>query len=564
MDDMDWWKKGSIYQIYPRSFSDATGRGWGDLNGIRQKLPYVASLGVDAVWISPFFKSPMKDFGYDVVDHRSVDPMFGSDADLDALITEARELGLKVMVDLVLSHVSDQHPWFVDASKNKDSEYSDCFVWAEAKPDGTPPNNWLSIFGGSAWTWHSTRRQYYLHNFLRSQPDLNYHNPMVRDEALSIAKHWLDRGVSGFRLDTVNFYFHDQELRSNPPSPYGGEAIALEGNPYSYQDHIYDKNQPENLDFLAQLGALMAQYPGTITLGEVGAVQKRSWHLIGQYTDGQRLNLCYTFDLLGERYSAEYIKSVVERSLREAPNAWPCWALSNHDVPRSASRVAKGWANTDDVAALNAGLLLSLRGTPCIYQGEELGLTDADVPYELLQDPYGIEFWPDYTGRDGCRTPMPWNREKPGCGFTESTTPWLPIGDEHRTKAVSEQEEVIDSSLNVFRRIMAARRQEIALQLGDLTMVDAPDGVLAFSRTHGAETVYCYFNLSGHPQRLPTSSAGPHRFFNGTTTDWRPVSSHIELGPRAWVGSRPLEFIRNRETSRMMGPIAPSRLSLVL
>ena len=404
---MDWWKSGTIYQVYPRSFCDSSHRGWGDLNGVRTKLPYLASLGVDAVWISPFFKSPMKDFGYDVEDHRSVDPMFGTDTDFDHLIADAKQLGIKIIVDLVLSHVSDTHPWFQDASRSKDSEYSNHFVWADAQADGSPPNNWLSIFGGSAWAWHPERRQYYLHNFLKSQPDLNFHEPGVRAEALSIARYWLERGVSGFRLDTVNFYFHDQALRSNPKSTHVGNTLVPDSNPYSNQDHVYDKNRPEVVTFLEELGQLTKQYPGTVTLGEVGAIEARSWHLINEYTQEERLSLCYSFDLLGEHFSAQHFRKVINRSLEQAPNTWPCWAFSNHDVARTASRLTPEGVSSERVTRLTLSLLMSLRGTPCIYQGEELGLEEVEIPYEKLQDPYGLEFWPEFVGRDGCRTPMP-------------------------------------------------------------------------------------------------------------------------------------------------------------
>ena len=537
-ENPDWWRGGAIYQIYPRSFSDSRQRGWGDLNGIRRRLPYLASLGVDVVWVCPFFKSPMEDFGYDVEDHRRVDPMFGTDEEFDLLIAEAQSMNIKIMVDLVLSHVAKSHRWFQDASKNPDSEYSDCFVWADAKPDGSPPNNWLSIFGGSAWAWNSVRCQYYLHNFLVSQPDLNFHDPRVRAEALSIARFWLERGVSGFRLDTVNFYFHDRELRDNPATDHRDEALTKDSNPYGFQDHIYDKNRPEVLSFLSELGALMREYPGTVTLGEIGSIRKRSWSLIRDYTDGDRLSLCYTFDLLGGTFSAPYIRDTLRRSLREAPNAWPCWAYANHDVERSATRLAPDGVAPDTIARLSNSLLLSLRGTPCIYQGEELGLEEVSVPFEQLQDPYGIEFWPDYVGRDGCRTPMPWEHAKPGCGFTSDAEPWLPIPEAHRQRAVSVQEEDPDSPLNHFRRVVAMRRREPALQIGDMSVLDGSDQLLSYVRSHEGVSVCCYFNLSGESVSLTHLGLEAAVIFDGRLDDWRQEAGPLTIEPWSWVWVR--------------------------
>lgn len=530
-----WWRKGTIYQIYPRSFCDSSNRGWGDIQGIRRHLPHIASLGIDAIWISPFFKSPMKDFGYDVENHRQVDPMFGTTEEFEQLIADAQKLNIKIMVDLVLSHVSDAHPWFKEACKGRDNEYSDCFIWADPKPDGTPPNNWLSIFGGSAWTWNTTRKQYYLHNFLKSQPDLNFHNPRVREEALSIARYWLERGVTGFRLDTANFYFHDQQLRDNPPTTAGAGFMAQETNPYNYQEHVYDKNQPETLLFLSELGALTKQFPQAVTLGEIGAVAHRAWGLINEYTQENRLSLCYTFDLLGERFSAAYLRMVIQRTIKEAPDTWPCWAFSNHDVPRSASRLASNGASTDKIARLSTAILLSLRGTPCLYQGEELGLTEVQVPYEKLQDPYGITFWPDYKGRDGCRTPMPWNHAESMCGFTQAQDTWLPIPPEHVEQAASKQENDPTSVLNYCRRMFALRRQEDCLSSGDFSMLTGTDAILAYQRGANGATIRCYFNLSAEPVALQDSTLGRAQMFDGSTKEWQPSPTSLILQPWTWV-----------------------------
>ena len=396
----DWWRGAVIYQIYPRSFQDSNGDGIGDLAGIISRLPYVASLGVDAIWVSPFFTSPMLDYGYDVSSYRDVDPMFGSLGDFEALIYRAHDLGLRVMIDLVLSHSSDQHRWFKESRSSRENPKADFYVWADAKPDGTAPNNWLSIFGGPAWEWDSERQQYYLHNFLKEQPDLNFHNPEVQQELLDIARFWLDKGVDGFRFDTINFYVHDAELRDNPVLPVAERdySTAPEVNPYNWQDHLYDKSRPENLAFLERLRALMDEYPAVASVGEVGDAQ-RSMEVIGQYTSGRRVHMCYAFEFLSgfEPPSGTRIAEVLRRFEAGAPEGWACWAFSNHDVERHASR----WKLTEAQIRLYLAILLTLRGSVCLYQGEEIGLPEAYVPFEDLRDPYGIRFWPKFRGRDG-------------------------------------------------------------------------------------------------------------------------------------------------------------------
>ena len=313
--DPDWWRGAVIYQIYPRSFQDSNGDGIGDLAGIRQRLPYIANLGADAIWISPFFPSPMKDFGYDVSDYRGVDPMFGSLEDFRVLVDDAHHHGLKVMIDLVISHTSDQHPWFAESRSNRENHKADWYVWADPKADGSPPNNWLSIFGGSAWEWDTNRRQYYMHNFLTSQPDLNFHNPEVQNELLDIVRFWLELGVDGFRLDTINFYFHSQSLKDNPalPPEARNASIAPEVNPYNYQDHLYDKSQPENVDFLKRFRAVLDEFPAASSVGEVGDAQ-RGMEILAQYTAGDdRIHMCYSFDFLSqEPLTPDRVRRVIE------------------------------------------------------------------------------------------------------------------------------------------------------------------------------------------------------------------------------------------------------------
>ncbi len=397
--DRDWWRGAVIYQIYPRSFRIPNGDGIGDLKGIIGRLPYIASLGADAIWISPFFKSPMKDFGYDVSDYCDVDPMFGTLADFDALTAEAHRLGLKVMIDEVLSHTADSHPWFKESRASRDQSKADWYVWADARPDGTPPNNWLSIFGGSAWQWDTSRQQYYLHNFLAEQPDLNFHNREVQDALLDVTRFWLERGVDGFRLDTINFYFHSQGLENNPPLPpeERNDQTAPAVNPYNYQDHIYDKSRPENLGFLERFRALLDEYPATAAVGEVGDSQ-RGLEVVAAYTaGGKRVHMCYSFDFLApEKISADKVRSVLEAFGKVASDGWSCWAFSNHDVMRPASRWAASEADPIAYLKVISALLMSLRGSVCLYQGEELGLGEADL---RLRGPAG-SLWHPASGRN--------------------------------------------------------------------------------------------------------------------------------------------------------------------
>ena len=495
--DKDWWRGAVIYQIYPRSYQDSNGDGVGDLSGIIHRLPHIASLGVDAIWISPFFRSPMLDFGYDVSNYRDVDPLFGTLGDFDALIHRAHELGIKVMIDLVLSHTSDQHEWFQESRLSRDNPRSNWYVWADAKPDGTPPNNWLSIFGGSAWEWDGERQQYYLHNFLKEQPDLNFHEPEVQDALLDVTRFWLERGVDGFRLDTINFYIHDKQLRDNPvcPPELRNDSIAPSVNPYNWQEHLYDKNQPENLEFLRRFRALLEEYPAKTAVGEVGDAQI-GMQIQAQYTSGgDKVHMCYAFDFLAPQApDGRKVGDVLTRFEKVATDGWACWAFSNHDVVRHASR----WNLGEAAQRLYAALLLSLRGSVCLYQGEELGLTEAYVSYEELQDPYGIRFWPKFKGRDGCRTPVPWSQEGPNGGFTGSNVkPWLPVAMEHLGRAVSLQDGDDSSMLNFYRQMIAFRKAHPAMMGGSFELVEATDETVSFIRAlDGGERVFCAFNLS--------------------------------------------------------------------
>ncbi|ARO14586.1 alpha amylase catalytic region [Ketogulonicigenium robustum] len=488
----DWWRGAVIYQIYPRSYQDTNGDGIGDLPGITQRLDHIAALGADAIWISPFFTSPMKDFGYDVSDYCDVDPMFGALADFDALVARAHKLGLRVMIDLVLSHTSDKHPWFRESRQNRTNPRSDWYVWADPKPDGTPPTNWLSIFGGSGWQWDSRREQYYLHNFLTSQPDLNFHNHAVQEALLDVTRFWLERGVDGFRLDTINFYFHDQHLRDNPALPIEerNDRTAPKVNPYNHQMHLFDKSRPENLGFLRRFRALLDIHGG-VAVGEVGD-SERGLQIMAQYTSGgDKVQMCYPFELLQPaRVTATALQATFDQLAEDAPDAWPCWSYSNHDVVRHITR----WNLNETAVRSYLMLLLSLRGSVCLYQGEELGLPEAELEFNDIQDPYGIEFWPEFKGRDGARTPMVWESDNRQGGFTEATKGWLPVTAPHLPLAVSAQNANPDSLLAYYRAALAFRRSHPELISGAMSAVTAK-GDLAFFTRSGKATYFCAFNL---------------------------------------------------------------------
>lgn len=497
----EWWRGAVLYQIYPRSFCDADGDGVGDLKGVISRLDYLSSLGADGIWLSPFFRSPMRDFGYDVSDYCEVDPVFGTLADFDALLSEAHRRGLKVIIDQVYSHTSDQHAWFRESRRARDDPKSDWYVWANAKDDGGPPNNWISLFGGQAWSWDTRRRQYYMHNFLSEQPDLNFHNPEVRAAILDVARFWLDRGVDGFRLDVANFYYCDAQLRDNPPKRPGGEFAR----PYQHQRHLYDRSQPENLAFMETFRAVVDQYDDRMTVAEIGSDSyiRRSI----QYTSPGRLHTAYNFMLLE---NGPLTPALIRSALAEwsCDDAWPSWSFSNHDVVRARTRWG-GDEACDDFAVVLLAALLCLRGTIFLYQGEELGLPQAIVPFDRLQDPEGVRFWPESLGRDGCRTPIPWRAGDANAGFSRAE-PWLPVDLRHRRFAVDRQSDEPGSILNKTRGFIEFRRRHPALRLGDIAFVDAPERVLAFTRSHGSEKLYCAFNLGGGTEAIEPPAGTNH------------------------------------------------------
>jgi len=519
----EWWRGATIYQIYPRSFADANGDGIGDLAGITRKLGYVASLGVDGIWLSPFFPSPMRDFGYDVSDHCGIDPRFGTLADFDALVTEAHRLRLKVLIDQVWSHTAAEHPWFQESRASRDNPKADWYVWADAKADGSPPTNWQSWMGGPTWTWEPRRRQYYLHNFLPQMPDLNLHQADVQDALLEVGRFWLARGVDGFRLDTANYYCHDPQLRDNPPQPPERRGHI----PAAMQQHLFNVCQPQTLPFLERVRALCDGFDGRMTVAEIGSHDNLARMI--EYTRGRdRLHTAYSFVLLGPQPRADGLADMI-RPWQEGDgaSAWPSWALSNHDAPRVATR----WARGDAARARQLLVLLAcLRGTLFIYQGEELGLPQSDIAFEDLQDPFGKAHWPHDKGRDGCRTPMPWAAADPTGGFTTGR-PWLPSDPAHRALAVDRQEADPGSTLHLARRVLALRRAHPALRLGRFETLHADAGVLVCRRVHEGDAVLAAFNLGETPAvhdlgRAP-QPAGPALALHGAVLD----GARLHLSP---------------------------------
>lgn len=497
----DWWRGAVIYQIYPRSFRDGNGDGIGDLPGIRAALPYVAALGVDAVWISPFFCSPQRDFGYDVADYTAVDPMFGTLDDFESVMAEAHRLSLKVIIDQVWSHTSDQHPWFEDSRRSLHGPRADWYVWADPRPDGTPPNNWLGVFGGVAWAWEPRRHQYYLHHFLPGQPALNLRNPAVRQALLQTGRFWLERGVDGFRLDAIDFMLHDPGLASNPPRQLPYRPVK----PFSLQRHVHDMAHADTFDMLNAVRGLLDEF-GAMAVAEVGSESCAAEPLARatSYTrNGGPMHTAYSLRMMKQPGDAGNLHDFLAEAQADGglTESWLTWAFSNHDVVRVVSR----WGGNDARAGrAYMALLMALRGTVCLYQGEELGLPEADLTFDDLHDPFGIAMWPEYKGRDGCRTPMPWQAVAAHGGFCdEVASPWLPLSEDHRALAVDRQIDVEGSMLEATRCLIGWRKAHPVLQSGGLDLGPRDGQVLSFVRHDGETRLTVAINLSGKPAPLP-------------------------------------------------------------
>ncbi len=490
-----WWRGAILYHVYVRSFFDSNGDGHGDLPGVEAKLDYIRSLGVDGIWLSPIHPSPNRDWGYDVADYEGVQADYGTPDDFRRLLNAAHACGLKVVLDEVLSHTSDVHPWFVESlTGGKDGPKADWYVWADPQEDGTAPNNWLSVFGGPAWAYQPARRQHYHHKFLRQQPKLNWRNPNARDAALSVLDHWLAQGVDGFRLDVAGTFLHDAALTPNPPVPMAERTKYDWSHAGNLQRHLFDSNLPENIETLEAIRRRVEAFGDRFVFGEFSEEEERC----GAYlSPGEGLHSAYTFVLLlARQLSPQFVREHYQ-TLARFPGHWPTISFSNHDVPRTLSRFG-GEDAGPEIAKLLFALLLSLRGTTLIYQGEELGLPQASLHRDQLRDPVGDLYWPYTGGRDGCRTPMPW-ANAPNLGFTTGE-PWLPAVAEHADLTVEAQDADPDSTLNFARAMIEFRRDSAAMTAGDLELVDLPDPVLAFVRREGAEAILCLFNLGADPQ----------------------------------------------------------------
>jgi len=490
MPENTWWKRGIVYQIYPRSFQDTNGDGIGDLNGICQRLDYLAWLGVDAIWISPIFTSPMADFGYDVADYCGIDPIFGAMEDFDRLIKEAHARGLKLILDFVPNHTSDQHPWFLESRSSRTSPKRDWYIWRDAKPDGSPPNNWISNFGGPAWEWDEATGQYYYHAFLKEQPDLNWRNPEVRTAMYDALRFWLDRGVDGFRVDVIWHLIKDAEFRDNPLNP-AYQPSQAEINRFL---QVYSADQPEVHGVIAEMRSILEEYKGRVLIGEIYLPLER---LVAYYgNDLSGAHLPFNFQLIHTAWNAREISSLIDEYEAALPQGgWPNWVLGNHDQPRIGARIGRAQAR---VAAM---LLLTLRGTPTMYYGDELGIAKVEIPSEAVQDPWEKNEPGLGLGRDPERTPMHWDASHNG-GFT-SGQPWLPLDPSYGSCNVEALSKDPTSILTLYRRLIEFRRRHLALSVGSYAHLATDEHVLAYERRHGAERLLVMLNLGHHPRTIP-------------------------------------------------------------
>ncbi len=497
---MTWWRRTAIYEIYPLSFQDSDGDGFGDLRGVRSRLDYLVELGVGTIWLCPFYPSPMRDWGYDVADYCNVDPRLGDLREFDALLQDAHRRGLQVILDLVANHTSSEHPWFVASRHSRTSPKRDWYVWRDPGPDGGPPNNWLSCFGGPAWTLDPKTGQYYLHQFLPEQPDLNYRNPEVLEAMLEVMRFWLERGVDGFRIDAAAYLVEDARFRDEPPNPAWRPGMRERDRLV----HLYTEHQPETHAVLRRFRALLDRYsePGAerILVAEVYAPVEA---LIPYYGSPESPECHFPFqfalvDLPAEAWTAERLREVVERYEAALPAwAWPNWVLGNHDRPRVSSRLG------EERARLAHFLLLTLRGTPTLYYGDELGLSDVEVPQDQVKDLPGFREYGGRWSRDAARAPMPWDGS-PGGGFTTGT-PWLPLPQDFRTRNVDAQRKDPRSFLYLVRHLLHLRRNTPALTEGAYRSISAPPGVYAYERVWGSWRLLVALNFSDRPQVLEST-----------------------------------------------------------
>jgi alpha-glucosidase len=487
-----WWQRGVIYQVYPRSFMDSDGDGVGDLAGIRSKLDYLQWLGVDAIWISPIYPSPMADFGYDISNYTDIDPIFGTLDDFDALLGDAHGRGLKVLLDYVPNHTSDQHPWFLASRSSRGSAKRDWYIWHDPKPGGGPPTNWLANFGGGAWEWDEKTGQYYYHAFLKEQPDLNWRNPEVQDAMLKVLRFWLDRGVDGFRVDVMHHLVKDTAFRDNPPNPDWRPGLS----PYRELLTTYTADLPEVQEIVAQLRSVVEEYDDRMLVGEIYLPVERLMAYYG--ASGKGAHLPFNFQLIGLPWNAREIAAAVERYEALLPSyAWPNWVLGNHDKSRIATRVGPAQAR---VAAM---LLLTLRGTPTMYYGDEIGMYDVPIPVQQVQDPFEKNVPGLGLGRDPERTPMQWSNDEQA-GFTTGK-PWLPIAGDHPTINVVLERDSPTSILTLYRRLIELRRAEPALSVGEFAPLPGDDDLMAYVRKTDERRLLIVLNLGPKPKSFTIS-----------------------------------------------------------
>ena len=511
-----WWQTGVVYQIYPRSYQDSNQDGLGDLAGIIQRLDYLSgTLGVDAIWLSPFYPSPMADFGYDVADYENVDPMFGSLADFDRLAAEAHRRNLRIIIDFVPNHTSDQHPWFLESRSSRDNPKRDWYFWRDAKPDGSLPNNWLSLFGGKAWEYDEKTHQYYLHIFLKEQPDLNWRNPEVKAAMLGALRFWMERGVDGFRLDVAHFIMKDPELRDNPPNPDIANAEFTAGE-YPSQLHIHDIAHPDVHKVFREIRQLLDSYSQDQPRYSVGEIHLFDWKEWAKYYGEKldELHMPFNFAFIRRTpWNPKAIQAVVEEIEKAVPpGAWPNYVMGNHDEPRLASRFGKEQVR---VAAM---LLLTLRGTPTLYQGDELGMENVEIPLDKQKDPFGLRV--PGSGRDLCRTPMQWTGDE-NAGFSSAgVETWLPVSPKYKAENVAVELQDPSSVLNLYRRLLALRKTTPALNRGSYqTAGEATDECLSFIREAEGRTFLITLNFTGKEIQPHTAMSGKGDILLSTRLD---------------------------------------------
>lgn len=522
-----WWQTGVIYQVYPRSFQDANGDGVGDLAGVIERLDYLSEiLGVDAIWLSPIFPSPMADFGYDVSDYTGIDPLFGDLATFDRLLEQVHQRRLKLLLDLVPNHTSDQHPWFRESRASRNNPRRNWYIWADPRLDGSPPNNWLSVFGGPAWEWDEATGQYYLHSFLKEQPDLNWRNPQVKEAMFEVARFWLDRGVDGFRIDVAHYILKDPLLRDNPPAGEGRLASHRPMGEYDSQLHLYDKGHSDVHSVYREFRKLLDSYSAVRPRVSIGEIHIFEWAEWASYYGAEldELHMPFNFSLLGIEWRAQAVRRAVDAlEAVLAPGAWPNYVLGNHDEPRLATRLGRAAAR---VAAM---LLLTLRGTPTLYYGDEIGMLDVEISPERRQDPLGRRT--PRLGRDPARTPMQWS-PGPNAGFSppERQDLWLPLAGDYPQVNVASQLEDETSLLNLYRRLLAYRKSSPALRWGAFTPLEAAsEDCFAFLRQASASPpLLVVLNFSEREVSLELGDLG-----KGTLC----ISTHLDRRERLEAGS---------------------------